>query len=835
MVCALAGAALMCSAAPASASLSTLLSGSSCTQKDALDGNTGNGTTLPFKLCTDGQPSAAGGTTPNLTADSAVEVPSAYNGITGLPATNGGEAVPGENPANNTVALDVDVSLPDSTRFPTTGNQYPVVVFMHGCCSGSKASWEGTTIDPAGAENWHYNNAWFASRGYIVVNYTARGFVDGSNHGSTGETQLDSAKYEINDYQHLVGQLADAGDLDPGSGVVRVAPQRVVPTGGSYGGGFTWLALTDPTWNSPGSTPMKVAAAATKYGWTNLVEALVPRGDDRRDALPQSNPAIVKSTVAGTPGFPKQSINAALYASGKTGVPPGTSHTTFPAEIDDAQACLTAPADPGPANPLCTNTLNNTLPRFIDERSAYFQSAFFSGLQGGSIAPVPVFSAGTFTDKLFPAAEHRRMVERLKASRANYPVQEYYGDYNHFVQTKRKEFADVCGSDHHVCTYDDYPLGGPAGTRNLNANPAGRSLEPGLTSRLNRFVDHYAKPPVNTGQATPAFDVTGALQVCPDNAGAMGRQTDEPGLRFTAPTFAKLAPHSFRFSATGAQSTANLAGDPHAVNSDPVGNLADNGGACPTETSPAGPGVATYDSGALPRTLTMLGQTRLVVTHMGTGNAKQLNARLYDVFPGGKQVMVDRGVKRITSTTGPTTLDLHGAGWRFAAGHKVRLEIAQGDAPYIKPSSEPSSLTIQGVSADIPVREPPPSVGGGPSGGNGGPGSGSGGSSDSQSAGSSGLPPCASFLRATRRHDLSRHRRLRIRVGLRRRSRIAAVVRRRGPRRFARTSRRANAGRKLITLRVSRLARPGRHRLKVRISCAGRRPQTVFRRVRFVP
>ena len=70
--------------------------------------------------------------------------------------------------------------------------------------------------------------------------------------GSTGETQLDSARYEINDYQHLAGQLADAGDLLPGAGEVRVDPGRVVPTGGSYGGGFTWLALTDPTWNSPG-------------------------------------------------------------------------------------------------------------------------------------------------------------------------------------------------------------------------------------------------------------------------------------------------------------------------------------------------------------------------------------------------------------------------------------------------------------------------------------------------------------------------------------------------------------------------------------------------------
>ena len=144
----------------------------------------------------------------------------------------------------------------------------------------------------------------------------------------------------------------------------------MVPTGGSYGGGFTWMALTDPTWQSPGGKSMKVVAAAAKYGWTNLVEALVPRGDDRRDALPNTNPA---TQVALPTGFPKRTINNALYASGKTGVPPGTPHTTFAADIDAAQACLSS-ADPYESNPLCASTLATTLPRFINERSAYFQN-----------------------------------------------------------------------------------------------------------------------------------------------------------------------------------------------------------------------------------------------------------------------------------------------------------------------------------------------------------------------------------------------------------------------------------------------------------------------------
>ena len=227
-----------------------------------------------------------------------------------------------------------------------------------------------------------------------------------------------------------------------------------MPTGGSYGGGFSWMALTDPTWESPGGRQMKVVAVATKYGWTNLVESLVPNGADRRDALPDTDPASVGAPI----GFPKRSIVAGLYASGKTGVPPGVGrHATFPADIDQAMACLQS-TDPYESNPaLHDHARHAPSPASSNERSAYYQNGFFAGLAGGSIAPVPVFSAGTFTDQLFPAPEHRRMVERLKQASPGYPVQEYYGDYNHFVQNKRKEWADLCGADRHPCTLRRLP------------------------------------------------------------------------------------------------------------------------------------------------------------------------------------------------------------------------------------------------------------------------------------------------------------------------------------------------------------------------------------------
>ena len=84
----------------------------------------------------------------------------------------------------------------------------------------------------------------------------------------------------------------------------------------------------------------------------------------------------------------------------------------------------------------------------------------------------------------------------------------------------------------------------------------------------------------------------------------------------------------------------------------------------------------------------------------------QLDSRLYDVFPDGTAVMVDRGVRRVTDPSGTVTYELHGNGWRFHAGHKIRIEIAQDDDPYVKASNVASSATLTHVHLNVPVREP---------------------------------------------------------------------------------------------------------------------------------
>ena len=100
--------------------------------------------------------------------------------------------------------------------------------------------------------------------------------------------------------------------------------------------------------------------------------------------------------------------------------------------------------------------------------------------------------------------------------------------------------------------------------------------------------------------------------------------------------------------------------------------------------------MAVYDSEVLPSDFTMLGQSKVTAAHTGGGQGSQLNARLYDVFPDGTHVMTDRGVhRRVNDPNAPTTFPLQGNGWRFLKGHRIRIELTQNDAPYVRASNQP--------------------------------------------------------------------------------------------------------------------------------------------------
>ena len=92
---------------------------------------------------------------------------------------------------------------------------------------------------------------------------------------------------------------------------------------------------------------------------------------------------------------------------------------------------------------------------------------------------------------------------------------------------------------------------------------------------------------------------------------------------------------------------------------------------------------------------------------------------------------------------------------------------------------------------------------------------------------------CATRVAVPKRLDLSRtRRRLRGRLRLSQRTKVAFRARRRGGRTHRRT-RTLGAGRRRILLRLPRRARPGRYRVAVRMRCVSGR-QVVKRRLRVV-
>ena len=673
-----------------------------CRRLDAADGDTEDGIRLPYVFCDDGVPPEGGG-------PRAIPVPVKYHGARsgndwrGLPPPAAGQEVADAAAAydlrperGNRISLDVNVTLP-AERAPRAGR--PVIVFMHGCCGGSKDDWEATHVD-AGHEHWHHSNAWFAARGYVVVTFTARGFRDSQNRGSTGTTQLASRRFEINDYQYLAGLLADHDRARRRSGhrpIFDINPRKIGFVGGSYGGGQAWLALTDPTWRSPvHRVPMKLGAVVAKYGWTDLVEALVPSGHylDRNQtgtsAVAPTDPAKAPS---GRPiGVEKQTIVSGLYATGNLVT---ADHTTFPDYLHEAILRLQQ-GEPYDGDP----TLESAFQQFVSDRSAYFQQSFWRRVANG--LRVPLFAAGAWTDPLFPAIETVRFYNKLISLQRNYPVVAYFGDYQHlYAANKPKEWADLCGNDHHVCALGDYRRA--AGQLNLNHAPS--RVRKGINTRINRFLDHFLK---DRGER-PAFDVTATTTICGANA-TEAYPADEPGVEYRAPSWRALSPEIVAFEWTPGESTNSMALDQHAPPSDPVyreRSAADPNQCYTTEESDPGPGVVQVTSGELATPLTLMGLPTLRMTYTATGSDYWVAARLFDATPSGTMTMVTRGVCRVNETAAPevdcSVFDLFGNGWTFEAGHRLVLEITQADTPFLRRDNFPSTLDIDAVRLELPV------------------------------------------------------------------------------------------------------------------------------------
>jgi hypothetical protein len=428
-------------------------------------------------------------------------------------------------PSWDGLPLDVDVTLPESGDGP-----FPTIVMLHGL-GGTKGAFEST--DETGApsvQRFHYNNVFYAKRGYAVVNLTARG--DGNSCGKPesrtspgcdrGWMHLDDQAFEAHDVQYLLGLLVDQGVSQPGALGV---------TGVSYGGGIsnTLAYLRDRVrtpegalvpWTSPNGTPLRMAAAWGRWGWGDLTYSLVPNGrflDTKKWRLGQA---------VQPKGIMKKSFVEGLYLV--------TTLNFIAPRGADANAPLTEGHDA-----LAKGEPYGTDLQLIGGVLSSRKSA--AGLFGST--PSPLLLQNGWTDDLFPVNE-ALMIYNDTDHGAKGPVSLQFGDFGH------GRGAEKIGEEQYF-------------------NDKGAA-----------FFDAYLKKQ-GTPPAAGSVDVT--TQTCPTSAPAGGP--------FTAASWNAIHPGKFTLAGPITQKVTSSGGDPDSAKTfDKV--LGAN--PCETATAGKGKGVARY-------------------------------------------------------------------------------------------------------------------------------------------------------------------------------------------------------------------------------------------------
>jgi hypothetical protein len=585
-------------------------------------------------------------------------------------------------PSFDGLPLSVDVTVP---CVGSAAGPLPAVEMLHGF-TDDKTVWEETgktdtvrsKARPGPNSNW--NEIWFASQGDVTLTYTARGWHDSCGHdtpgweGSTPPPQcadheywihLDDKRWEVRDAHWLMAGLVQSGVADR---------KRLAITGGSYGGApSTSAALLDgsvvcggaaqPTelgpdpckgkvdgdvapWTTPdGTTRLHWAAALPLYTFSDLLQVLAPNGRWTADAAGTARAGSSTDPI----GVPLSStVSGLLLAANAYGVlaPPGRDPDS---DIATSTGRLLAGDPYDRSDPAIRHDLE------VFER---FKSPVTTRPQG----KVPIFLVQGTTDALFPASEAVTMLNHLGKG---YPVQAFFGDLGHDYAAER---------------LDDWRV---------------------AHQQMNAFLDHYLHP--ERTRKAPSFGVTASIARCLD---AHARQTLLHG-----DTWADLGRGSVPLASNHVGRTSTSKQGPSGVATDPISTATLPGpksykGCRIMRPAKVDPTAATYMFPALRRQEVVAGSPRIDLSADISGTDAQVAVRVWDVAPGGKaQGLVTRGVYRVDGAGGKGRrlhFEAAPAVYRFAAGHRIKLEITGNDSPYLLANHQQSKITIRRVVLDLP-------------------------------------------------------------------------------------------------------------------------------------
>jgi dienelactone hydrolase len=621
-------------------------------------------------------------------------------GLNGCPLYGDVRICSGEVPSWDGSPLDVDLTLP-----ATSGGSHPLIVMLHGFAN-DKHEWESVSNQGDNADKWHWNNHWFAEHGFYVLTYTARGFFDdgvsrsdqpptpagtppgcprpGSACPPNGTIHLKSREFEIRDTQWLAAQVAAAyPDLDP---------NQVAVTGGSYGGGESWLQATQPVWDAntfatnPPAAPLPVLhlqVAIPKYPWTDLAYSLAPNGhpgpfDGTIYSSSQGGPADPTDTGQGNPfgnvkasyvsGFFLQGLIQGIFEAGTTTTPSEEGPISLPAWA--ARALAGDPYDLAGVEDALVAQARRGLTQF---RGVFYQDESWAAQV--SNREVAIFSVSGWTDDLFPPVEAFRQFKYLKSLDRLWPVEVAVADVGHpRAQNPAFEW-------HHL---NDQAWG---------------FLKEQIRGSHRQQTDVFSLPTICS---VPPTGETGSIQ------------------QLTGRTPEELAAGSLTVSYSTMGSLRNPKAtpleDPDNLRTDPVVGLETGAPGCRASLTPARfpDATARYTGYSAPldqpRTFVGLGHVDLTYT-LGGATTATLNARVWDVAPDGTALLVTRGTYRIdvpayNSPTQTIQLPLFGNQWTLEAGHKVRLDLTQVDFPTFLPSNSLGAIiTFPGAGLVLPTRE----------------------------------------------------------------------------------------------------------------------------------
>jgi predicted acyl esterase len=529
----------------------------------------------------------------------------------------------------------------DVTLPPTGNGPWPTIAMLHGW--GSKK----TEFEDNGLSHF------YAQHGYAVLTYSERGWGRscGTEESRTTELPAGSSceegfihmadqRYENHDTEYLLGLLADEG---------IAKPKAIGVLGASYGAGQTIeLAYLKNRVRLPNGEFVPWTSPKGKAMEIKAAYPIAP-WSDLVDAL-EPNGRFLDTEIAPHGqsyepiGVEKESIDAALYA-----------------EAPLLEGWYSPPGKDEEADMTKWSALLNAGEPFTpeDEEIAHevyeYHDAYDIPLAG---KPAPLLIESGWTDDIFPVEQALRVYNQVRSPAVKGYVALMFGDVGHAPASNKLNTLAAFGEE--------------------------------AAQFFGAKLKHEGKAPKNGS-------VTAFTQTCPKSAPASGP--------YVAASFSKLATHTLAFGSEAAQTFTSVGASPLiATEFDPLAESEkeDGGNVCKETKSELEPDTATYTTTS-PGFL-MLGLPTITAHVATTGLYGQIDGRLWDVLPSGEEILVTRGVYRLTENqTGTITFQLNGNGYEFAKGDTVKLELLGRDEPYYRASNTPFTVEVSDLSVKLPT------------------------------------------------------------------------------------------------------------------------------------